>query len=98
MNPQSLKSYHDIRKLVSPGAFRCATNYMAWHNRLAMTEMLEVWEGLVVALACEQKPIDELQYSSTKSFLDQSRSDSPTTMLECQMRAELLARHLSTGT
>jgi hypothetical protein len=90
-----LKHYNDIRKHVPSEVFRAATTYMSWHNRLTMTAMLEVWEALIVALVYQQKPIDDLQFSGVKSFLDSSRTTPPATVEECRKRSADLITYLS---
>ena len=83
----SLKSYSDIRRFVPFETFRAATTYISWHNRLTMTNMLEVWEALVVAFVFEQKFIDEFLYTAVKGYLDRTREDVPATVEDCRTRA-----------
>lgn len=89
-----LKSYSDIRKFASPGAFSQAMSYISWHNRLTLTHMLLPWEALVVTLAYEQKSLDTLQYQGIKSFLDSTREVQPKSLEECQERAGRLLASL----
>ena len=86
----SLKHYNDIRRLVPVATFKSATVYMSWHNRLTMTDMLEVWEALVVAFAFERRPIDDLLFSGVKAFLDRTRDRTPDTIEDCRARADEL--------
>lgn len=86
----SLKHYNDIRRLVPVATFKSATVYMSWHNRLTMTDMLGVWEALVVAFAFERRPIDDLLFSGVKAFLDQTRGQMPVTIDDCRARADEL--------
>lgn len=92
MNVSDLKHYNELRKLVSPDTFKAALTYISWHNRLTMTDMLEVWEALVVAYAYEQRPLDELLFPSVKRYLAQTRGRVPYAGEDCRLRAaELLA-------
>jgi hypothetical protein len=86
----SLKHYNEIRRLVPGETFKSATVYMSWHNRLTMTDMLEVWEALVVAFAFERRHIDDLLFSGVKAFLDRTRDQTPSTIEDCRARADEL--------
>ena len=92
-----LKHYNDIRKFVPFDVFRAASTYISWHNRLTMTAMLEVWEALVVALVYQKMPIDELMFSTIKSYLDSTRPTEPATIDDCRIRAAQLAEMLKAG-
>lgn len=92
---QKLKSYADLRKYVSPEAFTSAMNYLAWHNRLKMTAMLPVPQALVVALYCDQKPLDPLLYKSVKAFLDKSGKQTPEGLDDCRKEAGDMAAFLA---
>ena len=85
-----LKHYNEIRKQVPFEVFRAASVYISWHNRLAMTPMLEVWEALVVALAFERRPLDDLLFSGVKIFLDETRDRTPEKIEDCRARADEL--------
>jgi len=67
----SLKSYRDLRQLVPQETFTQTMNFLSWHNRQRMTPMMEVWQGLVVALAMEKGTINSSQYQAVKSFFQQ---------------------------
>jgi len=78
MRPVSkITSYVDIREYVSPAAFTSAMNFLAWHNRLKMTAMLEPWKALVVAQACEARPLNPLEYNTVKAFCAEVPSACP---------------------
>ncbi len=89
-----LRTYHDIRKLVTPSAFTGSMAYISWHNRLAMTAMLETWQALVVALVFEKKAIDGLLFSAVKAFLDENLKVEPQTLEDCRMLAAQLMTRL----
>lgn len=91
MKVSELKHYNDLRKFVSPPAFTSALSYISWHNRLTMTDMLEVWEALVVAYTFAEKPIEPFLYPRVKEFLAQTRGRMPLETDDCKIRAtELL--------
>jgi hypothetical protein len=81
---KNLRTYAELREFVSPGAFTSAMNFLAWHNRLKMTHMLEPWKALVVAFASETRPPDPLQYPALKSFCTSSLTEVPATVEECR--------------
>jgi len=81
MRPVSkITSYVDIREYVSPAAFTSAMNFLAWHNRLKMTAMLEPWKALVIAQACETRPLDPLEYSAVRDFCTEQLTACPRTI------------------
>jgi len=92
-----LKAYSDIRRYVSPGAFASAMNFLAWHNRLKMTHMLDPWQALVIACAAESQAIDRLQYSALKRFLDSHREPKCDTLESCRTLAGELTGSLGVG-
>ena len=92
---QKLKSYADLRRLVSPDAFIATMDYLVWHNRLKMTAMLPVRQALVVAFLCEQRPIDKMLYSSIKAFLADREKLSLENVDDCRKLAGELATHLA---
>jgi hypothetical protein len=85
-----LRHYNDIRKLVPAGSYRAALSYISWHNRLTMTDMLEVWEALVVAFAFDKKEIDPFLYPRIKAYLAQTGGRVPLTSEDCELRAHEL--------
>lgn len=88
-----LRSYADIRKLADPAAFSRAMNFIAWHNRLTFTPMLEPWEALVVTLMHEQREIDGMFYTSLKTMLEETRNEPILNFEQAKARAdELLTR------
>ena len=89
-----LRTYSDLRKLVSPSSFTAAMGYLSWHNRLTMTAMLEPWQALVVALACDRKSIDGLLFGAVKAFLDEHQKADPQTVDDCRALAEQLIGRL----
>ena len=92
---EDIKAYADIRRLVSAEAFTPAMSFASWHNRLKMTATLDLWKALVVAFACEKAPVDQLQYSATKRFLDRVVAGVPTSVDDCRAISEELQKHLS---
>ena len=91
---RDIKSYADLRDYVSPAAFTTAMNYLAWHNRLKMTAMLEPWKALVVAMACENQPLDKLQYFAVKTFCEESLDQPPDSVEGYRELGARLERHL----
>jgi hypothetical protein len=90
MRPVSkITSYVDIRDYVSPAAFTSAMNFLAWHNRLQMTAMLEPWKALVIAQVCEARPLDPLEYTTVKVFCSEQLTQCPRTL---ELMRELSAR------
>ena len=75
-----ITSYVDIREYVSPAAFTSAMNFLAWHNRLKMTHMLEPWKALVIAEVCEARPLDPLEYATVKTFCSEKMPCCPQTI------------------
>jgi hypothetical protein len=92
---QKLNSYADLRRLVSPEAFTATMNYLTWHNRLKMTAMLPVWQALVIGFLCDQRPIDNMLYSSIKAFLAGNKKLKPGRVDDCRKLAGELAAHLA---
>ena len=91
----SLKSYRDLRQLVPQETFTQTMNFLSWHNRQRMTPMMEVWQGLVVALAMEKGAINSSQYQAVKSFFQQYKGESPKTVDDGWFVAEDLRKYLS---
>ena len=91
----SLKSYRDLRQLVPQETFTQTMNFLSWHNRQRMTPMMEVWQGLVVALAMEKGTINNSQYQAVKSFFQQYNGESPKTVDDGWSVAEDLRKYLS---
>jgi hypothetical protein len=89
-----LKNYSDIRKHVSPAAFTAAMGYISWHNRLAMTAMLETWQALVVTLVFEKKSVDGLLFGGVKAFVDAHSDADPQSLDECRRLADQLIDQL----
>lgn len=94
MNVSDLKHYNDIRKLVPNETFKASLSYISWHNRLTMTDMLEVWEALVVSFAFQKKEIDPFLFSRVKEFLSQTRGRVPLAVEDCELRAQELVGDL----
>lgn len=94
MNASDLKHYNDIRKLVPAETFRTALTYISWHNRLTMTDMLEVWEALVVSFALKKKDIEPFLYPRVKDYLAQTRGRVPLAVDDCELRAQELISDL----
>lgn len=92
-----LRSYADIRKFADPEAFSRATNFIAWHNRLTMTPMLEPWEALVVTLMHEERPIDGLFYTGLKTLLEGVRTEPVLSLEQAKDRAKILLEQLTQG-
>ena len=91
MRVSELKHYNDLRKLVPPDTFNSALGYISWHNRLTMTDMLEVWEALVVAYTFAERAVEPFLYPRVKAFLAQTRGRVPHETDDCKIRAtELL--------
>ena len=91
----SLKSYSDLRQLVPRENFTQTMNFLSWYNRQRMIPMMEVWQGLVVALAMEKGTINNSQYQAVKSFFPQFKGKRPKTMEEGWSIAEDLREYLS---
>jgi len=91
----SLKSYRDLRQLVPQETFTQTMNFLSWHNRQRMTPMMEVWQGLVVALAMEKGVINSSQYQAVKSFFQQYNGAPPKTVDGGWSVAEDLRKYLS---
>jgi len=91
----SLKSYRDLRQLVPQETFTQTMNFLSWHNRQRMTPMMEVWQGLVVALAMEKGAINSSQYQAVKSFFQQYNGEPPKTVDDGWSVAEDLRKYLS---
>ena len=89
-----LKNYSDIRRHTTPSAFTAALAFISWHNRLTFTAMLEPWQALVVAMACEQRPIEGLQFQAVKNWLEKTATPVPESLEECRERAGALLQHL----
>lgn len=92
---RTIRAYVDIRGQISPEAFTQTMNFVAWHNRLKMTPALELWKALAIGIACEQRPIDSLQYSAVKRFLGREVTEVPERIEDCRGLAEQLLEHLS---
>ena len=90
----NLRTYADLREYTSPAAFTSAMNFLAWHNRLKMTAMLEPWKALVVAIACESRPIDQLQYSAVKAYCTESLTTPPKSLEGYRDQGERLEKFL----
>ena len=90
-----ITSYADIRNLVQPEAFTLTMQFLAWHNRLKMTPMMEVWRALAVAYACEQHPLDQLTYRGVKNFFDRYEVSAPACIADCKTIGNRLADFLS---
>ncbi len=88
-----LRSYADIRKFADPSAFSRAMSFIAWHNRLTFTPMLEPTEALVVTLMFEQKELDGMFFTALKTMLEEVRSEPILNFEQAKARAgELLTR------
>jgi hypothetical protein len=90
-----VQAYADIRKLVTAKAFTAAMSFTSWHNRLQMTPTLDLWKALTVAFACEHKPLDQLQFSAAKRFLDREVACAPLTVEACRELAGNLLAYLT---
>jgi len=88
-------SYADLRKLVERAAYAQALDYLSWHNRLPMTEMLTVWQALVVAFAAENKTLDPFFFTSIQNYFKDLGSDNPRTIDECRELADRLVDSLT---
>jgi hypothetical protein len=95
--PDELKSYSQIRRHTTPEAFVAAMAFISWHNRLTFTGMLEPWQGLVVAMVCEERPIEGLQFQAIKTWFEQSVDPPPASAEECHGRAKALGVHLKSA-
>lgn len=91
-----LRSYSDLRKFVTPEAFSQAMNFIAWHNRLTMTPMLEPWEALVITLVHEERSLDGMFYNSVKTFLEETRENPVLNLEQARQRAALLIAKITT--
>ncbi len=94
MKVSDLKHYNDLRKFVPADHVRTALAYISWHNRLTMTDMLEVWEALVVAYAFQKREIEPFLFSRVKEFLAQTRGRVPFSTEDCEFRAQELISDL----
>jgi hypothetical protein len=92
-----LRSYADIRKYAPVAVFGQAMSFIAWHNRLAMTPMLEPWEALVITLTYEQRPIDGMFYTAVKAFLEETRADVVVNLDQAKARAQQLMARIYSG-
>lgn len=89
-----MTSYADIRNVVTPEAFTMTMQFLAWHNRLKMTDMMEVWRALIVAFACEQQPLDQLSYRGVKSYFEEHRIERPASIADAKATGHRLAAYL----
>lgn len=89
-----LRSYADIRKFADPAAFSRAMNFIAWHNRLTFTPMLEPTEALVVTLMYEQKELDGMFFTALKTMLEEVRSEPILNLEQAKARADKLLTRL----
>lgn len=95
MRPISkITSYVDIREYVSQAAFTSAMNFLAWHNRLKMTHMLEPWKALVIAQVCEARPLDPLEYTTVKTYCAEQLTTCPQTLDQIREMSALLETSL----
>jgi hypothetical protein len=93
-----IKSYASIRRHTTPEAFVAAMSFISWHNRLTFTHMLEPWQGLLVAMACEKQPIEGMQFQAIKGWLEQRTDPPPENEIECRaVSADLLAHLFPTN-
>ncbi|MFZ1683414.1 MAG: hypothetical protein WAU88_04705 [Candidatus Zixiibacteriota bacterium] len=92
-----IKSYGQIRRHTTPEAFVAAMAFVSWHNRLTFTSMLEPWQGLVVAMVCEERQIEGMQFQAIKTWFEQSIDPPPASDVECQQRATALGAHLTSA-
>jgi hypothetical protein len=92
-----IKSYAQIRRHATPEAFVAAMAFISWHNRLTFTSMLEPWQGLVVAMLCEERLIEGLQFQAIKTWFEQSIDPPPASVEECHKRAKALLAHLNSA-
>lgn len=84
---ESLKSYNDLRRLFSPPIFRATMHFLAWHNRLSMTAMLEMDEAVTAACILEHELLDEFSYPRMKQYLDSIKLEERQTLSECRHAA-----------
>lgn len=89
-----IRSYHDIKKIVSKEAFLATMTYVAWHNRLTMTPILTVWQAVVLALYYENHPADSLLYNAIKSFWDGTYEANIRTNTQCESFRSKLEAHV----
>lgn len=90
MPPFPPTSYADLRRIVTPEAYRNAMVFISWHNRLTMTPMLETWEALIIAYLCEQRVPDPFEYTAIKTFLENHRATPPLSLEDCRSLAHRL--------
>ena len=72
-----------------------AMSFIAWHNRLTFTPMLEPTEALVVTLMYEQKELDGMFFTALKTMLEEVRSEPILNLEQAKARAEELLTRLN---
>lgn len=80
-----IRSYADIRRLVSPAAFSVGMEFIAWHNQQRQTPPLPLWQAIVVAYACDARPIDRMLFGSIKTFLRERDELQPGELAGCRI-------------
>ena len=88
------RSYADIAKLTGPDAYKQVLAYLSWHNRLPMTNMLDVWEALVLGFACESKVLDSFYFNAIKSFFAEQVEGKPETVEACRSLSKKLIQFI----
>jgi hypothetical protein len=89
-----LTTYHDLKKIVDRATFTRAMTYVAWHNRLAMTPLLELWQATVITLLFQKQEVSADRYHDVKDFLLFEGRQPPKTMGDCSALAIQLGKIL----
>ncbi|MEK7774254.1 MAG: hypothetical protein AAB305_00005 [Candidatus Zixiibacteriota bacterium] len=82
-----LKTYHDLKEIFDREVFTRAMTYVAWHNRLPMTHLLELWQAAMVGFLCRRREILDEQYHDIKDFLLHEGHRTPQTLADCESLA-----------
>lgn len=82
-------TFDDIQRFVSRDAFESTKAFVDWHS--SQGQPLEMWLGLVAALAIQHTPIDESSYELLKFELDALRDNPPTDGIGLKQAAKELA-------
>jgi len=95
---KALITYHDLKKIFDREVFTRTMTYVAWHNRLPMTHLLELWQAVVVGFLCRRQNIPEERYHDIKDSLLYEGHRTPQSLADCEaMAAQLEALIISTG-
>lgn len=93
-----LRTYHDIKSALNTDIFTRTMTYVAWHNRLPMTHLLEIWQALVVGFALQRREIPFERFLDVKDYLLFDGHHIPENLAECRKMAEQLAEIIDSST